>query len=153
MGGKWLELLKEIAPSVKRVAIMFNPDTAPGGGSYFLPSFNAAARSLNVTPVAAPVRSDAEIETAITMLGHDGGGLVSSRMGSCLSIARKSYRWRPKTMYLPYRIEHFLRNRVDSSRMDPLTMRCFLVPSSMSIASCAVPSLPIFPFKCRPNSS
>jgi putative ABC transport system substrate-binding protein len=76
MGGKWLELLKEIAPSVKRVAIMFNPDTAPGGGSYFLPSFNAAARSLNVTPVAAPVRSDAEIETAITMLGHDGGGLV-----------------------------------------------------------------------------
>jgi putative ABC transport system substrate-binding protein len=76
MGGKWLELLKEIAPSVKRVAIMFNPDTAPGGGSYFLPSFNAAARSLNVTPVAAPVHSDAEIETAITMLGHDGGGLV-----------------------------------------------------------------------------
>jgi len=76
MGGKWLELLKEIAPSVKRVAMMFNPDTAPGGGSYFLPSFNAAARSLNITPVAAPARSDAEIETAITMLGHDGGGLV-----------------------------------------------------------------------------
>jgi putative ABC transport system substrate-binding protein len=76
MGGKWLELLKEIAPSVKRVAAMFNPDTAPGGGSYFLPSFNAAARSLNVTTVAASVHSDAEIETAITMLGHDGGGLV-----------------------------------------------------------------------------
>jgi ABC-type uncharacterized transport system substrate-binding protein len=76
MGGKWLELLKEIAPTVKRVAIMFNPDTAPGGGSYFLPSFNAAARSLNVTPVASPVHSDAEIETVITMLGHDGGGLV-----------------------------------------------------------------------------
>jgi len=48
MGGKWLELLKEIAPSVKRVAIMFNPDTAPRGGSYFLPSFEVAARSLNV---------------------------------------------------------------------------------------------------------
>jgi putative tryptophan/tyrosine transport system substrate-binding protein len=76
MGGKWLELLKEIAPSVDRVAIMFNPDTAPGGGSHFLPSFNAAARSLNVTPVVAPVHSDAEIETAISMLGRDGGGLV-----------------------------------------------------------------------------
>jgi putative ABC transport system substrate-binding protein len=76
MGGKWLELLKEIAPSIKRVAIMFNPDNSPGGGSYFLPSFNAAARSLDVTSVAAPVHSDAEIETAITMLGHDGGGLV-----------------------------------------------------------------------------
>ena len=33
MGGKWLEMLKEIAPSVRRVAIMFNPDTAPGGGA------------------------------------------------------------------------------------------------------------------------
>jgi putative tryptophan/tyrosine transport system substrate-binding protein len=77
MGGKWLELLKEIAPSVKRVAIMFNPDTAPGGGSYFLPSFEAAARSLNVVSVTASVHSEAEIETAITMLGREpGGGLV-----------------------------------------------------------------------------
>lgn len=77
MGGKWLELLKEIAPSVKRVGIMFNPDTAPGGGSYFLPSFEAAARSLNVAPVMASVHSEAEIETAISMLGQPpGGGLV-----------------------------------------------------------------------------
>jgi putative tryptophan/tyrosine transport system substrate-binding protein len=45
MGGKWLELLTEIAPTVKRAAIMFNPDTAPYGRSYFLPSFEAAARS------------------------------------------------------------------------------------------------------------
>jgi putative tryptophan/tyrosine transport system substrate-binding protein len=77
MGGKWLELLMEIAPGIKRVAIMFNPDTAPGGGSYHLPSFNAAARSLKVMPIAAPVHSDAEIETTITSLGHEpGGGLV-----------------------------------------------------------------------------
>jgi putative ABC transport system substrate-binding protein len=33
MGGKWLELLKEVAPRLKRVALMFNPDTAPGWGS------------------------------------------------------------------------------------------------------------------------
>jgi putative ABC transport system substrate-binding protein len=45
MGGKWLEMLKEIAPRVRRVAIMFNPDTAPGGGAYFLGPFEAAARS------------------------------------------------------------------------------------------------------------
>jgi putative tryptophan/tyrosine transport system substrate-binding protein len=77
MGGKWLQLLTEIAPSVKRVAIMFNPDTAPGGGSYYLPSFEAAARSLKVAPIAAPVHSDAEIETVITALGREpGGGLV-----------------------------------------------------------------------------
>ena len=77
MAGKWLELLTEIAPGIKRAAIMFNPDTAPGGGSYYLPSFEAAARSLKVEPIAAPVHSDAEIETVITSLGREpGGGLV-----------------------------------------------------------------------------
>jgi putative tryptophan/tyrosine transport system substrate-binding protein len=55
MGGKWLGLLTEIAPGVKRAAAMFNPETAAGAGSYFLASFEAAARSLKVEPVAAPV--------------------------------------------------------------------------------------------------
>jgi len=78
VGGKWLELLTEIAPGVKRVALLFNPDTAPGGGSYFLPSFESAARSFNVEPIAAPVRSDAEIETVITSLGRaPRGGLIA----------------------------------------------------------------------------
>jgi putative ABC transport system substrate-binding protein len=77
MGSKWLELLTEIAPGLKRVAIMFNPDTAAGRGSYFLPSIEAAARSLKVASIAAPVHSDAEIETAITSLGREpGSGLV-----------------------------------------------------------------------------
>ena len=77
MAGKWLELLTEVAPGLKRAAAMFNPDTAPGGGSYFLPSFEAAARSLKVEPIAAPVRSDTEIETVITSLGQEPrGGLV-----------------------------------------------------------------------------
>jgi putative ABC transport system substrate-binding protein len=56
---------------------MFNPETAPGGGSYFLPSFERAARSLDVATVTAEVRSKAEIETAISTLGREsGGGLV-----------------------------------------------------------------------------
>jgi putative tryptophan/tyrosine transport system substrate-binding protein len=77
MGGKWVELLREIAPGVKRVAAMFNPDTAPRGGSYFLPPFEAAARSLGLVAVAAPVHSDAEIEAAMTLLGRETGcGLV-----------------------------------------------------------------------------
>jgi putative tryptophan/tyrosine transport system substrate-binding protein len=77
MTGKLLQLLAEIAPGVKRGAIMFNPDTAPGGGSYYLPAFEAAARSLKVTPIAAPVYSEAEIQTVITSLGREpGGGLV-----------------------------------------------------------------------------
>jgi putative tryptophan/tyrosine transport system substrate-binding protein len=77
MASKWLDLLTQIAPGVERVAMMFNPDTAPGGGSYFRPSFEAAARSLQVEQIAAPVHSDAEIETVITSLGREpGGGLV-----------------------------------------------------------------------------
>jgi putative ABC transport system substrate-binding protein len=78
MGGKWLQLLREIAPGVKRAAIMFNPDTAPGGGSYYLPSFEAAARELKVEPIPARIRSVAEIETVMTSLGREpGGGLVA----------------------------------------------------------------------------
>jgi putative tryptophan/tyrosine transport system substrate-binding protein len=68
-------LLSEIAPGLKRVAIMFNPDTAPV--SAHMPSLEAAARSLKVVPITAPVRSDGEIETAISALGREpGGGLV-----------------------------------------------------------------------------
>jgi putative tryptophan/tyrosine transport system substrate-binding protein len=70
MGGKWLQLLTEIAPGVKRAAIIFNPDIAPYVRSYYLPSFEAAARSLKVQPIVAPVYSDAEIETAIISLGR-----------------------------------------------------------------------------------
>jgi putative tryptophan/tyrosine transport system substrate-binding protein len=73
MGGKWLELLKEIAPSIKRAGYMFNPDTAPARGAYFLPAFEASARSLNVDPITAPVHSDAEIEAGIISLGREPG--------------------------------------------------------------------------------
>ena len=76
LGGKWLELLSEIAPGLKRTAIMFNPDnTAPV--SIYMPSFETAARSLKVALITAPVHSDAEFETAIIALGREpGGGLV-----------------------------------------------------------------------------
>jgi putative ABC transport system substrate-binding protein len=75
LGGKWLELLSEIAPGLKRAAIMFNPDLAPV--SVYMPSFETAARSLKLVPIIAPVHSDVEIETAIVALGREpGGGLV-----------------------------------------------------------------------------
>jgi putative ABC transport system substrate-binding protein len=76
LGGKWLELLSEIAPGIKRVAIMFHPATSPAS-SLFVPSFETAARSLKVVPITVPVRSDAEIETAVSTLGREPeGGLV-----------------------------------------------------------------------------
>jgi putative ABC transport system substrate-binding protein len=77
LGGKWLELLSEIAPGLKRAAMMFNPDFA-ATASVYLPSLETAARSLKVVPIVAPVHSDGEIEAAITAFGREpGGGLVS----------------------------------------------------------------------------
>ena len=77
MAGKWVELLTEIAPGVKRVAAIFNPDTEPFVRRHFLPSFEIAARSYNVVPIVAPVRSEAEIEKVMISLGREpGGGFV-----------------------------------------------------------------------------
>jgi len=77
MSGKWLEVLTDMVPGIKRAAMIFNPDTANGGGSYFRPWFEAAARSRKVEPIVAPVHSDTEIEAVITSLGREsGGGLV-----------------------------------------------------------------------------
>jgi putative ABC transport system substrate-binding protein len=74
LAGKWLELLSEIAPGLKRAAIMFNPES---GAQVFMPSFETAARSLKVVPSIAPIHSEVELETAIIALGREpGGGLV-----------------------------------------------------------------------------
>ena len=55
LGGKWLELLSEIAPGLKRTAVMFIPDSALA--STYVPSLETAARSLKVAPITAPVHS------------------------------------------------------------------------------------------------
>jgi len=97
LGGKWLELLSEIAPGLNRAAIMFNPDTVLV--SAYMPSLETAARSLKVEPITAPVHSDIEIETAIIALGREpGGGLVvmpdaflnSHRAPTILAAARNN---------------------------------------------------------------
>jgi len=76
IGAKMLELLTEIAPRVSRVAMLFNPDTAPGAGMYYFRDFEAAARSSKVEPIAARARSNAEIETVVTSLRGRGGLIV-----------------------------------------------------------------------------
>jgi putative ABC transport system substrate-binding protein len=76
LGGKWLELLSEIAPGLRRVAIIINPDIVTATAA-FVPSLEAAARSLKLEVITAPVRNDAEIEAAITTLRREpGGGIV-----------------------------------------------------------------------------
>ena len=72
-----LELLTEIAPGLKRVAMIFDPDTAPGRGTCSFRDFEAAARSSKLEAIALEARSDAEIETVVTSLrGEPRGGLI-----------------------------------------------------------------------------
>jgi putative ABC transport system substrate-binding protein len=76
MGTKWLAMLKEIAPGLARVALMFNPDTAPFARLFWQPVEDAAP-SFDVKPIQAPVREVGEIEHAIETLARDGnGGLI-----------------------------------------------------------------------------
>jgi putative ABC transport system substrate-binding protein len=85
LGGKWLELLSEIAPGLKRTAIMFDPDTTPDA-PVLIPSLETAARSLKVTPIIAPVHSDGEVEAAVIAVGREpGGGLVVMPSGFALT--------------------------------------------------------------------
>jgi putative ABC transport system substrate-binding protein len=73
IGGKWVELLHEIAPEVRRVALVFNPMTAPGGGTAFIrPSFESAARKLALQPIAVSVQSVAELEAAVVRHAQAG---------------------------------------------------------------------------------
>jgi putative ABC transport system substrate-binding protein len=74
MGGKWLGLLKEIAPSVARAGIIFNPETAP---YRYMPLLEAAARSLSVSVTGVPVRDTEQLKRAVGELGgKPGGGLI-----------------------------------------------------------------------------
>ena len=76
LGGKWPELLKEIAPEVKRVGLLFNPNTAPYADP-FLRSAEAAAASFGMELKAACFSDDAELERVIAALGSEpGGGLI-----------------------------------------------------------------------------
>src|SRR5262245_52784985 len=76
MGGKWLEVLKEIAPHVARVACLFNPVTAPYSELY-LDSFKAAAASFGVEAIVAPARDATMLESVIAAQAREpNGGLV-----------------------------------------------------------------------------
>jgi putative tryptophan/tyrosine transport system substrate-binding protein len=77
MAGKWLELLKQIAPRVNRVAFLFNPATAPYA-EYFLNPFKAAAASFAVEAIAAPVHDTSELESVIAAQARaPNGGLIA----------------------------------------------------------------------------
>jgi len=76
--GKWVEMLTEIAPGVKRITLMFNPQTAPYY-PVFLRDLGGAAATLGAELSATPVRDEAEIEAAVSAFAHStGGGLIAA---------------------------------------------------------------------------
>ena len=76
VGATWLELIKSIAPRTTRVAVMFNPRTAPGA-ALFSRAAEGAAPAPGVDVVRSPVYTPADIEATVTMLAREpGGGLI-----------------------------------------------------------------------------
>jgi putative ABC transport system substrate-binding protein len=76
--GKWLGLLKEIAPKMARVGYLFDPKVAPGGGTYYTNLIKTAAASTAVVPAAMPVHTPEDVGRAIDDFAHtpDGGLIV-----------------------------------------------------------------------------
>jgi putative tryptophan/tyrosine transport system substrate-binding protein len=76
IGGKWLDMLKEAAPGLTRVAVMFNPDTSPQS-QFFVRSIEAAAPSLGMQAIIIPVHATADIEPALESFAREpNGGLI-----------------------------------------------------------------------------
>jgi putative ABC transport system substrate-binding protein len=76
IAGKWLEVLKALAPRTTRVAFLFNPETAPFA-DYFLSHFKAVAGFFAVEAITAPVRDTSELESVVAMLARDpDSGLI-----------------------------------------------------------------------------
>ena len=87
--GKWLELLKEIAPRVTRAAVMFNPQTAPYV-EYYLKPLESAASKIGVKTFTAPVNNDSDIEAVVTRLGRDSGSGLIAMTDSFMGVHRKT---------------------------------------------------------------
>jgi putative ABC transport system substrate-binding protein len=107
MAGKWLELLKEIAPRVARVTMLFNPVTAPYA-EYWLNPFKAAAASVAVQAIVAPVHDTSELESVVAAQAHEpSGGLIvmpdTFTTGHRSEITSLAARYRLPGVY-PYRV-------------------------------------------------
>ena len=107
IGGKWLQLLKEMVPALTRSALLVNPDTQPDRGAIFLNPFEAAARSLGVTPVTGEVHDLNGIEAVMAGLATEprGGVVVTPDAffaGHSTQIVALAERFRLPAVY-PYR--------------------------------------------------
>lgn len=89
LGAKWIEILKELVPGLTRMAVMFNPDTAPHADFYGRP-IEAAAPSFAVSPVTCQVRSLGDIERAVSDLARVPNTGLIALPDTFLSVHRKA---------------------------------------------------------------
>jgi putative tryptophan/tyrosine transport system substrate-binding protein len=88
LAEKWVQLLKQVAPKVKRVAVMFNPRTAPYA-EYYLTRLNAAAAALEVKTFLATVSNPGDIDEVVRDLGRDRAGGLIVMTDSFMTVHRK----------------------------------------------------------------
>lgn len=89
MTGKWLEMLKEIAPGTKRVAFLFSPLTAPYAENFLTP-LDAVAQRVGVMPIRSPVNSDAELSSAVAEFARVADGSIAV-MPDSFMVARTDH--------------------------------------------------------------
>jgi putative tryptophan/tyrosine transport system substrate-binding protein len=104
--GKWLTLMREVAPQIIRIGFLFNPQTAPYA-RYYLDTFRSAASALAIEAIDAPVHSTDEVEAFMTELGREAGAGLVVMSDTSMNVYRKTIyllaeRYRLPTVY-PYR--------------------------------------------------
>ena len=105
--GKWLTLMREIAPKVSRIGFLYNPQPAPFA-PYYLDTFRAASSTLAIEAIDAPVHSTEEVEAFMTKLGDEAGAGLFVMSDTSMVVYRKTIysaaeRCRLPTIY-PYRV-------------------------------------------------
>jgi putative ABC transport system substrate-binding protein len=105
--GKYLSILRELKPQLTRVALMFNAQSVPGGGSFYMPAFMESAKEFHVTPNVVEVDSPTGIEATMADLGAEPGSALIVMPGNFTTLHREliislAARLRVPTLY-PYR--------------------------------------------------
>lgn len=88
LGGKWLELLRDAVPGLSRVGFLFNRAASPGGGTYYLESFQAAAKNFGLMVVQLELRNEREIDNVIAGFTAAGGDGIVTNSDAFISVNR-----------------------------------------------------------------
>jgi putative ABC transport system substrate-binding protein len=149
--GKWLAMLKEIAPNVTRVALMANPKTTPY--DYFVRSAQTVKTALSIELLPTPIESAADIQRGIESLARvPNGGLVM--LPSSTGIEHRD-------LIIALTASTACPRSIHSGSLSPPEGSCPTAPKSpirigrqhpMSTGSCVVPSLPTCRCRCRANT-